>query len=62
MRIVFDDLTEFTEVRFRCEFTRKKSMCHYCPFYDRCLTDDDESLHTMCCDILSMQGKDGEWK
>ena len=55
MKIVYDDLTEFAEVRLRCEQTRNKSMCKYCPFYDRCQIDDSENLHTMCCDILSMQ-------
>lgn len=54
MKIIYDDLTEFAEARLRCEYTRRKSMCHYCPFYDRCAVDEDENLHTMCCDILSM--------
>lgn len=60
MKIVYDDLAEFTEVRLRCEQTRKKSMCKYCPFYDRCCVDDEENLHTMVCDIISM--KEGEQK
>ena len=51
MRIVYDDLVEFVEVRLRCENTRKKSMCKYCPFYDRCNVYNGEWLHTMCCDI-----------
>lgn len=51
MRIVYDDLAEFAEVRLRCENTREKLMCKYCPFYDRCAVDDNESLHTMCCEI-----------
>ena len=55
MKIVYDDLTEFAEVRLRCETTRHKSMCKYCPFYDRCLIGENENLHTMCCEILSMQ-------
>ncbi len=55
MEIIYDDLTEFAEVRLRCEFTRKKSMCKYCPFYDRCQIDENETLHTMCCEIISMQ-------
>lgn len=55
MKMIFDDLTEFAEVRLRCEFTRKKLMCKYCPFYDRCQIDDNENLHTMCCEIISMQ-------
>lgn len=55
MRIVYDDLTEFVEVRLRCENIRKKSMCKCCPFYDRCEVGDDEKLHTMCCEIESMK-------
>lgn len=51
MRIVYDDIAEFAEIRLRCENTRKKSMCKYCPFYDRCLTGDDEFLPVMCGEI-----------
>lgn len=51
MKIIYDDLPEFIEVRLRCENTRKKSMCKYCPFYDRCEIVDDRCLHTMCCEI-----------
>lgn len=51
MKIVYDDLAEFTEVRLRCENTRKKSMCKYCPFSDRCEIDNEENLHTMCCEF-----------
>lgn len=53
MMIIYDDLTEFAEVRLRCENTRKKRMCKYCPFFDRCQILDDENLHTMCCDIAA---------
>lgn len=55
MTIIYDDLPEFVEVRLRCENTRKKSMCKYCPFYDRCDVDDNENLHTMCCEITPMK-------
>lgn len=51
MRIVYDDLAEFAEIRLRCENTRSKLMCKYCPFYNRCETDDDENLHVMCGEI-----------
>lgn len=51
MKIIYDDLPEFIEVRLRCENTRKKSMCKYCPFYARCEIDDDRCLHTMRCVI-----------
>ena len=56
MRITYDDLAEFAEVRIRCENTRKKSMCKYCPFYDRCDICDNDLLHVMCGDIQSMKG------
>ena len=54
MKIIYDDLAEFAEVRLRCENTREGEKCEYCPFSDRCQIDEDENLHTMCCDILSM--------
>ena len=60
MKIIYDDLAEFVEVRFRCHKTREKGKCEYCPFYDRCRIDDVENLHTMCCDILDMKEGDGE--
>ena len=60
MKIVYDDLGEFAQVRLRCGATRRKSMCKYCPFYDRCQIEDEENLHTMCCDILSMQTESTE--
>ena len=56
MLIIYDDLAEFAEVRLRCENTRKKSMCHYCPFFDRCDALDDENLHVMCCEIKDAKG------
>lgn len=52
MRIVYDDLAEFAEVRLRCEYTRNKSMCKYCPFYDRCDVYDNENLHVMFGEVL----------
>ena len=58
MQIIYDDLVEFAEVRLRCENTRDSGKCEYCPFYDRCKMDDDESLHVMCCDIESMRYKE----
>ena len=56
MQMIYDDLSEFVEVRLRCENTRKKLMCKYCPFYDRCEIDDNENLHTMCCAIRGEKG------
>lgn len=60
MKIIYDDLGEFAEVRLRCEFTRKKSMCNYCPLYDRCRIDENENLRTMRCEIISMQDRPTE--
>lgn len=60
MMIIYDDLQEFTEARFNCEQTRNKKKCGYCPFCSRCTMSDVENLHTMCCEILSMQKKGGE--
>ena len=57
MQIVYDDLMEFAEVRIRCENTRRKLMCKYCPFYDRCLIDDLENLHVMCGEIKKGGGE-----
>lgn len=56
MKITYDDIYEFAEVRLRCEATRKDGRCKYCPFFDRCSIDDVESLHTMCCDIQDAKG------
>ena len=60
MRIIYDDLVEFAEVRLRCEYTRNKLMCKYCPFFNRCLVDDDENLHVMCGEIEKGGGSDAE--
>lgn len=51
MRIIYDNFSEFAEVRLRCENTRRKSMCKYCPFYGRCAIDNIKDLHTMCGEI-----------
>lgn len=60
MTIIYDDLSEFAEVRLRCENTRRKSMCKYCPFYDRCCIGENENLHTMCCSIYNSGGSGNE--
>lgn len=60
MRIIYDDLVEFAEVRLRCEYTRNKSMCKYCPFFNRCEVDDDENLHVVCGEIEKGGGSDAE--
>lgn len=51
MRIIYDNLIEFAEAIVRCSDTRKKCMCKYCPFYDRCIIDKDENRHVMRCEI-----------
>lgn len=51
MKIIYDDLPEFVEVRLRCERTRKEAMCEHCPFYDRCECSDSQHLHVMRCEI-----------
>lgn len=51
MKIIYDDLPEFAEVRLRCENTRKKARCEYCPFFDRCEINDDKYLRIMICEI-----------
>lgn len=57
MKIIYDDLPEFVEVRLRCEKTRKEARCEFCPFYDRCECGDEMRLHTMCCEIETSGGK-----
>ena len=57
MKIIYDDLSEFVEVRLRCEKTREKSMCKYCPLYDRCEIDDERYLRIMDCKIETNGGK-----
>lgn len=36
MRIIYDDLIEFSEILIQCNETVKKGMCHHCSFYNRC--------------------------
>ena len=56
MNIIYDDLPEFAEIRLRCENTRKKIMCKYCPFYDRCEIDYERYLRIMDCKIETSGG------
>ena len=60
MRIIYDDILEFAEVRVRCEHTRNKSMCKYCPFYDRCAVNEDEIPHVMFGEIEKGGESDAE--
>lgn len=45
MKIIYDDLVEFSKVVVRCTNTAEKGMCKYCPFYDRCQIDDLQNRH-----------------
>lgn len=61
MRILYDDMYEFSQVVIRCNDTVRKGKCHYCPFYDRCDVAEEENRHIQCGDIVKMDGKgDGE--
>jgi hypothetical protein len=53
MKIIYDNLVEFSKFRIRCEQTRKEVMCSYCPFYDECQVDDETNLHIMHCEVLN---------
>lgn len=52
MRIIYDDLYEFSQAVVRCNDTAKKSKCSYCPFYDRCQIDSPEYRHIQCGEIV----------
>lgn len=45
MRIIYDDMFEFSEIVIRCNDTVRKNKCSYCPFYDRCQVDNPEYRH-----------------
>jgi hypothetical protein len=51
MKIVYDDMFEFSEVVIRCNDTVRKNKCYYCPFFDRCKTDEAENRHIQCGEI-----------
>lgn len=48
MRIIYDNLVEFSEVAIRCHQTEIEDKCMYCPFYDRCKIDEVENRSIMC--------------
>ena len=60
MRIIYDDLVEAGEVFIRCEYTIRKNMCHYCPFYDRCTMNEFELRHVFCGEIERRAVFDGD--
>ncbi len=51
MFITYDDLYEFSQAVIRCNKTRDKGKCMWCPFFDRCQIDDEENLHIQCGEI-----------
>lgn len=51
MRIIYDDLFEFSEIAIRCNDTARKRKCSYCPFFDRCQIDQPDCRHVQCGEI-----------
>ena len=60
MRIVYDDMFEFSQAVVRCDNTAQKGKCWWCPFYDRCQTDDLEQRHVLCGTIATGGKGEGE--
>lgn len=51
MKIVYDDMFEFSEIVIRCNDTVRKGKCSYCPFFDRCKINEPENRHIQCGEI-----------
>lgn len=51
MKIIYDDLFEFSEIAIRCNDTARKGKCSYCPFFDRCKIDEPENRHVQCGEL-----------
>ena len=60
MRIIYDDLFEFSEIVIRCNDTARKGKCSYCPFFDRCHVDQPDCRHVQCGEIDRQLMKGGE--
>ena len=59
MKIIYDDLYEFSQAVIRCNDTVRKGKCMWCPFYDRCQIDNEENRHIQCGEIAKeMVGAD----
>ena len=43
MKIVYDDLFEFSEIVVRCTDTVRKGKCIHCPFYAHCEVNEPEN-------------------
>ena len=51
MKITYDDMFEFSEIVIRCNDTVRKGKCSYCPFFDRCKTNEPENRTIQCGEI-----------
>lgn len=51
MKIIYDDMYEFSQVVIRCNDTVRKNKCEYCPFFDRCDICDPENRHIQCGEL-----------
>ena len=60
MKIVYDDLFEFSECVIRCTDTVRKGKCTYCPFYTRCEVNEPENRHIQCGELAHPTEKGGE--
>lgn len=59
MKIVYDDLFEFSECVIRCTDTVRKGKCTYCPFYTRCEVNEPENRHIQCGELAHPTEKGG---
>ena len=62
MKIIYDDLYEFSEIVIRCDDTARKGKCSYCPFFDRCKIDEPENRHIQCGELERQTEKDHKTK
>lgn len=60
MRIIYDDMVEFSEIVIRCNDTVRKGKCSCCPFFDRCKIDEPENRHIQYGEIDRQLMKGGE--
>ena len=51
MRIIYDNMFEFSQAVIRCTNTVIKGKCSCCPFYDNCQIDLPEDRHIQCGEI-----------
>lgn len=48
MKIIYDDLLEFSGIVIRCNETWKEDKCEYCPLYDSCEIAQPEKRAIQC--------------